>query len=77
MGCMAAEMRSVQVRCQRARGNEQGALLVAGHGAPVPQRQALLLALLGGLLGSVALSAVAGARRTSTLRPLSHVDQGQ
>jgi len=29
-------------------------------------RQALLLALLGGLLGSVALGAVAGARRTST-----------
>jgi hypothetical protein len=29
-------------------------------------RQALLVALLGGLLGSVALGAVAGARRTST-----------
>jgi FtsX-like permease family len=29
-------------------------------------RQALLLALLGGLLGSVALGAIAGARRTST-----------
>ena len=41
-------------------------------------RQAVALALVTGLLGGVALGAVAGARRTAIgLRPLPDVDQRQ